>query len=169
MKIKLTNELCYLSGLVSRFREDNNAIGIKTNRRSMEENFISLVLKFFKIPPNKLVIEENDDGSRHIFFYHSKINREIKYVLKNKVKLFKFPTPQSRSYLGGLFDASGHFNDNIFSINALSLQDKMIFENLGVHLSGSKILSQRTFYSLIKGFSVLSEELINKKGKSYQL
>ncbi|MEM0142961.1 MAG: hypothetical protein QXL94_03275, partial [Candidatus Parvarchaeum sp.] len=98
MKLKLSRQLCYFAGLQSRFKTENGEVGIKTNKQSLEENFVSVSLNEFKIPPNKILVEINENGSRHIYFYHSKINKELKQIIKSQTSIFKLPTPEARRY-----------------------------------------------------------------------
>lgn len=161
MKVKLSRQLCYFAGLQSRFKTENGEVGIKTNKQSLEEHFVSMSLNDFKIPSNKILIEENENGSRHIFFYHSKLNKEIKQVIHSQTTIFKLPTPEARSFIAGIFDASGHFREGSFFINRLSKGDQVMLETLKIHLKGNRILNNKAFLSLIKGFSVVVEEYIN--------
>lgn len=162
MKIKLTPTLCYLAGIQSRFNEESGAVGIKTNIDAIEQHFISICLKELGIEPNRILINE-DGGIRHIFFYHSKLKRQLKQIMDNQNKLFRLPTNETRSYIAGIFDGSGYTKDGYLFIHKISRSDELLLESLTVHIKGTKILSIKTFLSIIKGYSILVNVLdINK-------
>ncbi len=158
MKIKLTPTLCYLAGIQSRFKEENGAVGIKTSIDAIEQRFIEICLKELKLEPNKLLIEA--DGSiRHIFFYHSKLNKQLKQITENQTKLFRLPTHEARSYIAGIFDGSGYIKDGHIFIQKLSRGDEVMLENLTVHIKGNKVMSVNTFISIINGYSTMLKVL----------
>ncbi len=154
MKIKLTPTLCYLAGIQSRFKEENGAVGIITSIDAIEQHFIEICLKKLKLEPNKLLIE-SDGNTRHIFFYHSKLNKQLKQISENQTKLFRFPTYEARSYIAGIFDGSGYVKDGHIFIQKVSRGDEVLLENLTVHMKGTRVMSINTFISIINGYSVL--------------
>ena len=158
MKVKLTPSLCYLAGIQSRFKEENGAVGIKTGLNEVEQRFIELLINEFKIPSNKILINEQNN-SRHIFFYHSKLNKQIAYIKTNQNKLFRLPTLECRNYLAGIFDGSGHIKENVLFIGKLSRADEVLLETLGIHIEGNRVLSPKVLLSLIKNISVLSNKI----------
>ncbi len=158
MKIKLTPELCYLAGLHSRSTAERNAIGVFTKRPEMEEKFIDLALKKLKIEPNRLIIEEDGD-THHVFFYHSKLGSQLRKVSGSCNILFKLPTPQSRSYMAGIFDAAGYFSGSGMHIRGITTRETIMLQQFGVHTSGDRIKDISRFLALIKGFSVIADKV----------
>jgi hypothetical protein len=71
MKIKLGPSAYYMAGLMSKTKEENNAIGIKTGMHELEERFVEIALKDFKIDSRKILVEEG----RIIYMYASTIRR----------------------------------------------------------------------------------------------
>ena len=107
MKIKLSPNAYYIAGLMSKTIEENNAIGIKTGMRELEERFVEIALNDFKIDSKKILVEE---GERHVhvYFYHSQIAKQLKAVIKSSPKIFTKRDIKSASYIAGIFDAAGH-------------------------------------------------------------
>ena len=158
MRFKLTKELCYLAGLTGRFHEsERSAVGIKTTNEEIEERFIKIALGL-GVDSRKIVIEENE-SSKHIYFYHSKISRMIREILKERSALPKRRRELAIEFIAGTFDASGHRTREKVTIGKLEKSDELLLELMGVHTVSSKILNIGTFFSLIKGKSVISVSL----------
>lgn len=153
MKIKLQPYLCYLAGLQSRSRTEQNAIGIFTHDDVFESKFVKMCLDKVKIEPNRIIIEEGAGGTRHIFFYHSKLGSQLRKISENCGKMFRAPTNESRSYLAGIFDAAGHLTVSGLYISKISVQESIMLQQLGVHTQGEKVLNISQFLKLIDGFS----------------
>lgn len=158
MKFKLEPYLCYLAGLQSRSHAERNAIGIFTKSEALEQKFIDLALKKLKIEPNHLIIEDKD-GAHHVFFYHSKLGGQLRKVSESCNILFKLPTEQSRNYAAGIFDAAGHVSGRGLYIKGMTVQESVMLQQLGVQTSGQRIRSITRFLALVKGFSVMADNI----------
>ena len=154
MKIKLGPSAYYMAGLMSKTKEENNAIGIKTGMHELEERFVEIALKDFKIDSRKILVEEGENYV-HVCFYHSQIAKQLKSVIKSSPKIFTKRDVKSTSYIAGIFDAAGHIGRNVFKINGLSTEDVFILQNLGIHTRGGTILNIDSFMELVKGRSIL--------------
>ncbi len=160
MKIKLGPEVYYVAGLLSKTNEENNAIGIRTGIREVEERFVEIALKDFKIDPRKILVEP-EGNHNHVYFYHSQIAKQLKLLIKSESKIFKKKDTKSENYVAGMFDAAGHMGKNDFRIKGISPADAMMLESLGVHTKGDKILNIANFIALVKGQSIMvSRKLI---------
>jgi intein/homing endonuclease len=157
MKVKLGPSAYYIAGLLSKTKEENNAIGVKTGMPELEERFVEIAIKDFKIDSKKILFEK---GERHVhvYFYHSQIAKQLKAVIKSSTKIFTKRDIKSASYLAGIFDAAGHVGRNEFKINGLTAADIMVLENLGVHTHGDKIVNIGSFVQLVKDRSVILKQ-----------
>ena len=158
MKLKLEPYICYLAGLQSRSRGERNSIGIFTKSEALEQKFVGIALKELKIAPNHILIDEKD-GVHHVYFYHSKLGSQLRKISETCNILFKMPTAQTRDYMAGIFDAAGHMSGKSLYINRLSTQETVMLQSLGVQTSGDRIRSISRFIALVKGFSVIAEEI----------
>ncbi len=158
MRFKPTGELCYLAGLSGRTREaEASQVGIVTQNDEIEERFIKCALKL-GVDPKKIVIQEKETF-RHIFFYHSKLAKMIREVLKERTAL-----PRKRGWLAvffiaGTFDANGHISRNVVTIRRLERSDELLLELMGIHTVNAKVLNISAFSSLVRGKSVLADAL----------
>ncbi len=157
MEKKLTPSICYMAGLVSKSNEkDKSAVGIQTGIEEIEQRFVEIALKEFSIEPTKIIIEEQA-GGRHLFFYHSRVSKQLKDICARETYLFKKKDKLSSSYVAGMFDGAGHVTHTTMTINPLSTPDALMLENLGVHTKGNAVLNISNFMSLIKESSLLLE------------
>ncbi len=155
MKIKLTANLCYLAGLQDKARFTDRAIGISTRIDELEQRFTEICVKELKIEPNRIIVRE-EGGSKQIYFYHSKIYRELLEINSNATRIFRYSNNEfSRMYVAGIFDAAGHAEKGRIRINGLTRSDELVLENLGIHTMNGTILNAGPFVKLIKGFSIM--------------
>jgi hypothetical protein len=156
MNAKLTPGICYVAGLFSKSREDEkSAVGIRTSVPEIEQRFLEIAIKELLIEPNKVIIEESESGSRHIYFYHSRVAKLLKDISAREVHIFKKKDAMSANYAAGMFDAGGHVRPTTLSMSPLSASDAFMFENLGIHTKGNLILNISSFMALVKGLSVI--------------
>lgn len=153
MKVKLTPELCYLAGLVGKGREEGGAVGIKTRNDEITERFVKLALEL-GIDTKKVLIEERE-GLRHVYFYHSKLAKQLREIRDKETVLFKYRNLLAANYVAGIFDANGHFRGNRITLNGLNPKDNLMLQNLGIHTTGRVVLNIKNFISLINEYSVL--------------
>ncbi|HVA83119.1 MAG TPA: hypothetical protein VNF06_03075 [Candidatus Aquilonibacter sp.] len=157
MPTKLSPEMCYLAGIVSKTRqEEKSMVGVTTTIDAMIENFVELALKL-GIDSKKIVIEDMD-GMRHVYFFHSKIAKEIREITEKETKIFKYKNSYSSSFLAGMYDASGKVRNGKVSISRLTRADELMLQNLGIHTKGSSIMNIKYFFDFIKEHSILMNE-----------
>ncbi len=158
MKTKLKPKICYLAGLLSKSGEVKNAIGITTSIEEIEHRFLDICLKELKIEPNKIIIEDNQ-RSRHIFFYNSRLRKELDKIIERETIIFKYRNEYSANYIAGMYDIAGHIQNGSLVINKLSPKDQMMFENLGLRTDSNKIRNISSIVTLISGFSIMLERI----------
>jgi hypothetical protein len=155
MKVKLTPELCYLAGLQSRSNSERNAIGISTNNKKLEEHFIDIALNSLGIEPNHLLIEKTD-GRYRAFFYHSKLGGQLHKISESCSILFRFPNANSRSYMAGILDMAGRVSGKSLYIDGITVQEALMLQHFGVHMSGNRIKDISRLIALANGFSIMA-------------
>ncbi len=159
MKLRITPGICYVAGLAGKSRQkEKNAVGITTSIEQIEQRFIELVIKELEIEPSKILIEENN-GHRHVYFYHSRVAKRLKEIYSREVYVFKKRDALSASYVAGMFDASGSIRDGGISMSPMGPHDSVMLDNLGIHTSSKRILTITSFLELIKSQSILAQRL----------
>ena len=156
MRFKFTKELCYIAGLASRTHEpERSQVGIMTSNDELMERFIKYAMKL-GVDSKKIMIEEQDT-TKHIYFYHSKLARIIQEVLKQRSALPKKGRELAVAFIAGTFDAGGHMMRDKITIKRLDKGDELLLELMGIHTVNSKILNIGDFFRLIKGHSIIAE------------
>lgn len=154
MAAKLTPDLCYITGLISKGREyERSAIGIVTTMDELVEKFSEIAIKL-GVAPNKILIEE-DDGVKHIYFFHSKMAKQARETIERETRIFKYRNEYSGNYLAGMFDASGKVVKGTVIIKSLTSSDQLMLQTLGIHTKGSEISNVGSFIELVKDYSVV--------------
>lgn len=155
MKTKLTPAICYMAGLQSKGREERSAVGVSTGLEGIEQKFIEIAIKELKIQPNRIIIEEMGGGMRHVFFYHSRICKQLKDICDSSDKIFRHKNELSKAYVAGMFDAAGHKDARGLYIKKINPKDAVMLQNLEVYTKGNRIMNISSFIELIKDFSLL--------------
>lgn len=155
MKTRLTPNMCYMAGLQSKGHEERSAVGISTGLEELEQKFVEITINELKIEPNRIIINETEFGMRHVFFYHSRIYRELKKIVDDSDKIFKRRNELASAYVAGMFDAAGHKDKIGLYINKIGPRDAVVLQNLEIYTRGNRIMNMTSFIKLIKGFSVL--------------
>ncbi|MDE1870437.1 MAG: hypothetical protein KGH71_05675 [Candidatus Micrarchaeota archaeon] len=154
MPTKLTPELCYLAGIVSKTRQgERSMVGINTTIDDVVENFVEVALKL-GVDAKKIIIEDVD-GVKHVYFFHSKLAKQIREIVEKQTRIFKYKNEFSSSYLAGMFDASGKVSKGKLLLSGMSAADQMVMENLGIHTRQNSITNIQAFLGMIKGRSVI--------------
>ncbi len=153
MKAKLKPNICYIAGLTRRAL-DKNAVGIETGIGEIAQRFAEIAVKELKVLPSKILVEERD-GRRLVYFYHSRVARQLEEIRSREDKLFKAPTEFSINYLAGIVDASGRFSKQGIYIDGLTPQDEVMLANLGIHTRNGRVSNISTLLELVKGKSVI--------------
>jgi hypothetical protein len=154
MKARLKPGICYMSGL-SRRRSEKNMICIVTGIDGIELRFIEIAVNEFKIDPKKVVIEEQEDRRRKVYFYHSRIARQLVEIQSREDRLFRTPNELSSSYVAGIVDSSGRFSKNGIYIDNLTPQDEVMLANLGIHTRDARVSNISALAFLVKGKSIM--------------
>lgn len=155
MRFKPSVELCYLAGLAGRTHEAaSSQVGIVTQNDEIEERFLKYAIKL-GVDTRKIMIEEKGTF-KHIYFYHSKLAKMIREVLRERTTLAKKKGELAAAFIAGSFDAGGHVMNDKVTIRRLEKGDELLLELMGIHSVNSKILNIRDFFSLIKGQSIMS-------------
>ena len=158
MKAKLKPSICYIAGL-SKKDSEKNAVAVETGSEEIELRFVEAAIKEFKIEPTKVVIEEKKDGRRKVYFYHSRIARQLAEIRSREEKLFRVPNEFSCNYLAGMFDSTGGFSKTGVHLNILTPQDEVMLANLGIHTRNGRISNISTFVALIGRYSYLLKSM----------
>ncbi|MGI0141918.1 MAG: hypothetical protein ACREBF_04715 [Candidatus Micrarchaeales archaeon] len=154
MSTRLTPELCYIAGIVSKSRQsEKSMVGINTTIDNVIENFVEISLKL-GVDTKKIMIEDVE-GVKHVYFYHSKLAKQIREIVEKETRIFKYKNEFSSSYIAGMFDASGKIRNGKLLISGLDKSDQLVLQNLGVHTMGERISNITQFVSLVKGHSIL--------------
>ncbi|MCL5427674.1 MAG: hypothetical protein M1321_00645 [Candidatus Marsarchaeota archaeon] len=156
MKLKLEPYLCYLAGLQSRSHGERNSIGVFTKSEALEQKFVGIALKDLKISPNHVLVEDNN-GVHHVYFYHSRLGARLREISEKCNILFKMPTAQTRSYIAGIFDASGRISGKNLYVGGLSAAETIMLQSLGIQTSGDRIRSVGRLIDFVRGFSATVE------------
>lgn len=154
MKAKLRPGICYIAGL-SRRMSEKNMVCVLTGIDGIELRFIEIAVKELMVDPKKVVIDEQEDGRRKVYFYHSRIARQLAEIQSREDRLFRTPNEFSSSYVAGMADSSGRFSKSGIYIDNLTPQDEVMLANLGVHTRNSRISNISALLKLLKGKSVL--------------
>ncbi|MDE1823533.1 MAG: hypothetical protein KGI00_05540 [Candidatus Micrarchaeota archaeon] len=152
MTIRLNPSACYIAGLMSRTREKGK-VAISTSKSAIEQKFIEIAVKKLKVDPKKITIQEGI-GVRNIYFYHSRIAKELQEVREKELFIFKRMNEFSRSYVAGMFDSSGHLQKGTIYINGLTPKDRVMLDNLGIKTLDNRVVNSKSFLDVIKGYSV---------------
>ncbi|MDE1823274.1 MAG: hypothetical protein KGH69_05195 [Candidatus Micrarchaeota archaeon] len=156
MTIKLTTSACYMAGLMNRTAE-RGKVAISTGKSAIEERFLEIAVKKLKVDPTKITIAEGSIGMRNVYFYHSRIAKELQEIREKELFLFKRVNEFSRSYIAGMFDSSGHLQKGSITINGLSPKDRLMLENLGIRTLDKRIVNPRLLLEMIKGYTVFKD------------
>jgi hypothetical protein len=158
MRFKLTRELCYLAGLAGHSREpERSQVGIVTQDYEIEERFIKYAIAL-GVDTKKIMIEDRG-GSRHVYFFHSKIARMIREIMNERSTLQHKKGGMAVAFLAGTFDANGHVANGVLSFRRLDKGDELLLELMGIHSVNSRIMNIRGFIPLIKKDSILAGRL----------
>ncbi len=160
MRFKLTTELCYFAGLAKGNREIDSRIGFKTTYDQLAELFVQRAIAL-GVQPTKMMIEQQENYT-HVYFYHSKLSRQIREVLEMRESLSKRGIDKAVSYAAGLFDSSGHAYAGKVYIRRMDKRDELLLEFIGVHTRGGRVINPRSFLELISGMSFLAKGLLAK-------
>ncbi len=161
MKAKLKPSICYIAGLSRRYSE-KNAVGIETRNSELELRFIEMAIKEFKVEPTKIIIEEKEDGKRKVYFYHSRVARQLAEIRQREDKLFRIPNEFSSNYIAGMLDSMGRFSKNGIYFDGLTPQDEVMLANLGVHTRYGRVSNISTLIGLaMKQSLILKEARLN--------
>ena len=152
MKTMLKPKICYMVGLFSKSLGENNAIGIRTNLKDVEERFIEIAVKELSIEPSKILFRDRD-----VFFYHSRIYKQFLDIVKREARIFRTENELSKSYVAGLFDGAGSIKRSGVYIKGMNPSDELMLEELGIHTNGGRVLNISKFFMLINGYSILLE------------
>lgn len=152
MKAKITQEMCYLAGIQSKWDGEKNSIGIRTKSKELEEKFVEIALKL-GVGPEQLRVQETED-TYTVFFYHSRIAKALGRIVERKTKMFRVQNEFVSSYLAGMFDACGRVAKQGVYMR-LDSSDELLLELFGVHTSQGHVLNLSRFFTLTKGHSVL--------------
>ncbi len=157
MKLKLSPGVCYLAGLTSGSNEKRNAIGIVTGISAIEEKFIKGAIEL-GVEPSRIAIEETPTG-RHIYFFHSMIARMLRRINSRSSRLFKMRNELAASYVAGIFDGSGHVDRSSVAIRKLSAGDRLVLEQMGIHVINGRIMNISALVALVAGRSIIAERI----------
>jgi hypothetical protein len=153
-KLKLNPRVSYILGLYS--YNKGRAIGIVTTNNEIVSIFVKTVMDEFKIEPNKILIEGEENETK-VYFYNSKIKKLMDNALGRRDRLFKYRNAYSASYFAGIFDVTGGRDPKGLFMKDLDKLDVQLLEFLNFHTEtrGSKtyIMNENTFASFIKEFS----------------
>lgn len=128
-------------------------VGIDTTIDAMIENFVALALKL-GVDTKKIVIEDFD-GIKHVYFFNSKLAKEIRELVEKETKVFKYKNEFSSNYLAGMYDSSGKIRNGKVSISRMTRSNELMFQNLGIHTKGSTIMNIKYFFDFIKPHSIM--------------
>ncbi|MDE1855480.1 MAG: hypothetical protein KGH57_04155 [Candidatus Micrarchaeota archaeon] len=155
MRFKPTPELCYLAGLTGHATQaERSQVGVLTQNEQIEERFIKYALKL-GVDTKKIMIEEQGTF-KHVYFYHSKLAKMIREVLKERTSLPKRRRELAVAFIAGMFDSSGHVRNEKITIGRMDKADELLLELMGVHNVTSKIMNINEFLSLIRSSSILA-------------
>jgi len=157
MRIKLKPEICYVAGIYSKVDSSSSKIELRTESSAVEERFIEIAIKSLGILPERVIAEGT--RKRNIYFYHSKMAKQLRYIISNETRLFKKRDANAASFVAGMFDAAGRVSNGMLSIEGLTGSDQVMLENLGIYTEGKRIRNISSFITLIHGFSVLLEHI----------
>lgn len=158
MRFRPTIELCYMAGLTGKSNEtERSKVAINTQSDEIAERFVKYALRL-GVDPTKIVIEEKE-SFKSLFFYHSKLAKKIREVMKERTTLPRKSIDLAAAFVAGSFDANGHITSTTITMRRLERSDELLLELLGIHNVGSRILNISSFMSLIKNQSVLSGKM----------
>lgn len=157
MKKDLVPNICYMAGLFSKAsKKEKNFVSVNTSMIELQQKFIEIAVNELGILPNKIILGRESEKSAG--FYHSRVAKQLQDIVNRETYLFKVPNELSRSYLAGMFDIAGHYRGSL-EISHVNPRDAFMLENLGIHTRGDKIVNISKFVALIKGLSILLDNI----------
>ncbi|MHB1830608.1 MAG: hypothetical protein ACYCO0_04415 [Candidatus Micrarchaeaceae archaeon] len=154
MKTILTPKICYMAGIYSKGpKKEKNFVSLNTDMEYMQQHFAEIAVNELHIEPSKIIIAR--DSRMSVGFYHSRVAKQLQNISSRETYLFKKTNELAKSYIAGIFDASGHFVPDSIEIKHITPSDALMLENFGIHSKGDKILNISKFIALIEGFSLL--------------
>lgn len=155
MEAKLTPNICYMAGLFSKGpKSQKNFVSINSSIQELRDRFVEIAVNNLGVMPNKIIFGSNSDV-KSVGFFHSRVAKRLIDIAKREVYVFKADNELSRSYIAGMFDASGHFGPRAIEIRHINANDAIMLQNLGIHSRGDKILNISRLMELIMGRSLV--------------
>ncbi len=152
-----------MAGLMAKNAIERNAIGIITSMPELEERFVEISVKRLGIEPERIQMERLEDGKRLVYFYDSRLWKELANMVDRELVIFKSRDEISAMYVAGIFDACAASARGHLFMNRLSNKDLVMLQNLGIHVIGNKIMNVSSLVTLISNYSVLLE-IIHRPG-----
>ena len=159
-RLRLTPNTSYMLGMY--VQSTRERIGVTSKRNEVIEKFVKLSMDEFGVEPNKILFEEQAQGTS-AFFYNSKLKRRFDKALERRDKLFKYGNEYSGSYIAGMFDVSGGKDRYGLYFGRLEPVDALILEKLGIHTTGSarvRVANPSALVTLIRGHSLIVASII---------
>ncbi len=155
MGSKLTPNVCYMAGLYSKGpKSQKNFVSINSGMQELRDRFVEIAVNDLAVLPNKIVFGSEPEN-KSVGFFHSRVAKNLLDIISRETYVFKVDNELSRSYLAGMFDASGHFRPGAVEIRHINTNDAIMLQNLGVHSKGDKILNISRFIELVKARSLV--------------
>ncbi len=149
MKIRLNKAICYFAGMQSKWRGEDNSLGICSSNAELVQKFVEIAIKEFGEEAEKIKVSDNC-----AYFYNSRLSKQIKKVIDKRAKLFREPSENALSYIAGMLDSSGKLTEKGIYIK-LDHTDELMLENLGIHTKQGYVMNLSKFIMLIKPYSLL--------------
>ena len=149
MKQKLGREIYYIAGMQRAWKGSKHSVGICSSSEEIKQRFAEIAIKALGVKSEKIIVEGNC-----IFFYHSRIEKQLQRIIRNRTKIFSKPGESAYSYIAGIVDATGKITRNSIRLS-LDTGDELVLERMGIHTKQGYVLNLSNFFMLIKPYSLL--------------
>lgn len=157
-QLKLNPRVAYILGLYAYNKGSKATIGVVTKSDEIVQTFVKTALDDFKILPNKILIEAEEDEIQ-AYFYNSKLKKLFDKALERRERLFKYKNDYSAGYFSGIFAIKGGADSYGLYIRDLDKGDAMLLEKIGFH---TETRGSKTYIKNAKTFGIFLNEFKTK-------
>jgi hypothetical protein len=151
-KLSMSPDMSYMLG-ISRLGKDEPSVSVVSRNGTVVERFVRIAIGTLKIPPEKIIFED-EDGLNMAMFYNSKAKKLMAKALEEREHIFKYKNDYSGSYFAGLFDARGHGSPKGILTGTRDMMDIIVLERLGFRVNKSgKVQNANDYLKFIEPYS----------------
>jgi hypothetical protein len=151
-KLSMSPDLSYMLGICTLGKEEPS-ISVSSSSYEVIERFAKIALDSLGIDPRKIIISEDGD-SKKALFYNSMLKKLMAKAMLERERIFKYKNEYSGSYFAGLFDVRGRGSPKGIWSGTRDMTDIIVLERLGFMVSrAGKVRNANDYLSFIKPYS----------------